>query len=79
MLSGMHDISESESHSVMSDSLGPHGLYSPWNSPGKNTGVGSLPLLQGNLPIPGVKPGSPALQVDSLQSEPPGKPRAELV
>ena len=36
--------SESESRSVMSDSLRPHGLYSPWNSPGQNTGVGSLSL-----------------------------------
>ena len=36
---------ESESHSVVSDSLLPHGLYSPWNSPGQNTGVGSLSLL----------------------------------
>ena len=36
----------SESHSIMSDSLGPHGLYSSWNSPGQNTGVGSLSLLQ---------------------------------
>ena len=39
-------ISESESHSVLSHSLRPHGLYSPWNSPGQNTGVGSLSLLQ---------------------------------
>ena len=31
----------------MSDSLQPHGLYTPWNSPGQNTGVGSLSLLQG--------------------------------
>ena len=38
--------SESESCSVVSDSLRPHGLYSPWNSPGQNTGVGSLSLLQ---------------------------------
>ena len=37
--------SESVSRSVMSDSLRPHGLYSPWNSPGQNTGVGSLSLL----------------------------------
>ena len=37
----------SESRSVVSDSLRPHGLYSPWNSPGQNTGVGSLSLLQG--------------------------------
>ena len=38
--------SESESHAVVSNSLQPHGLYSPWNSPGQNTGVGSLSLLQ---------------------------------
>ena len=39
--------SESESCSVLSHSLWPHGLYSPWNSPVQNTGVGSLSLLQG--------------------------------
>ena len=39
--------SESESHSVVSNCLRPHGLYNPWNSPGQNTGVGSLSLLQG--------------------------------
>ena len=38
--------SESEGHSVVSNSLQPHGCYSPWNSPGQNTGVGSLSLLQ---------------------------------
>ena len=37
-----------ESWSVVSDSLWSHGLYSPWNSPGQNTGVGSLSLLQGS-------------------------------
>ena len=37
---------ESESHSVVLSSLQPHGLYSPWNSPGQNTAVGSLSLLQ---------------------------------
>ena len=40
----------SESHSAMSNSLQSHGLYSPWNSPGQNTGVGSLSLLQGIFP-----------------------------
>ena len=35
----------SASHSVVSDSLQPHRLYSPWNSLGQNTGVGSLFLL----------------------------------
>ena len=39
------DESESESHSVLSDSLQPHGLNSRWNSPGQNTGMGRL--LQG--------------------------------
>ena len=85
----------------------------PWDSPGQNTGVGSLSLLQGifptegsnpglphcrwilyqlshkgsprilewvaypspgDLPDPGTEPGSPALQVDSSLTEPPGKP-----
>ena len=32
-------------------------------------------LLQGNLPNPGIKPRSPTLQVDSLPTEPPGKPK----
>ena len=41
--------SESESPSVVSDSLQPHGLYSPWNSPGQNTGVDNLSLLHGIL------------------------------
>ena len=44
----------------MSDSLQPHGLYSPWNSPGQNTGVGSLSLLQGIFPSQGLNPGSPS-------------------
>ena len=49
--------SESESHSVMSDPLQPHELYSPWNLPGQNTGVGSNSLLQG--PTQGSNPGLP--------------------
>ena len=91
----------------------PHGLYSPWNSPGQKNRVGSLSLLQGifptqgsnpgflhcrwilhqsshegspripesvayssptDLPDPGIKPGSPALQVDFLPTELSGKP-----
>ena len=42
---------------MVSDSLRPHGLYSPWNSPGQNTGVGSLSLLQGIFPTQGSNPG----------------------
>ena len=49
----------SESHSVVSDSLWPHGLYSPWNSPGQNTGVGSLSPLQGIFPTQGSNPDLP--------------------
>ena len=52
-------ISESESHSVVSDPLQPCGLYSPWNSPGQNTGVGSWSLLQGIFPTQGLNPGLP--------------------
>ena len=49
----------SESHSVVSDSLRPHGWYSPCNSPGQNTGVGSLSLLQGIFPTQGSNPDLP--------------------
>ena len=43
--------------SVISNSLRPHGLYSLWNSPGQNTGMGSRSLLQGIFPTEGSKPG----------------------
>ena len=35
-------------HSVVSDSLWPHGLYSPWNSPGQNTGVVAFSFFRGS-------------------------------
>ena len=67
--------------SVLSDSLRPHGLQParllyPGNSLSKNTGelVGSPCPLPRDLPNPGIEPRSPTLQVDALQSEPPGKP-----
>ena len=41
----------------MTNSLRPRGVYSPWNSPGQNTGVGSLSLLQGIFPTQGLNPG----------------------
>ena len=41
-------------------------------------GVGSHSLLQGNLPDTGIKPGSSALQADSLPSEPPGKSSTQV-
>ena len=51
--------------------LQPRGLlptrqFCPWDSPGKNTGVGCHFLLQGNLPNPRIEPRSPALQADAL-------------
>ena len=42
-------FSRSKSHSVVSEYI-VRELYSPWNSPGQNTGVGSLSLLQGIFP-----------------------------
>ena len=48
---------KSESRSVVSNSLGPHGLYSPWNSLGQSTRVGSRALLQRIFPTQGLNPG----------------------
>ena len=53
------EVKRSEIRSVVSNSLRPHGLYSPWNSPGQNTGVGSFSLLQGIFPTQGSNPGLP--------------------
>ena len=49
----------SESRSVVSDSWWLYGLYSPWNSPGQNTGVGSCSLLHGIFPAQRSTPGLP--------------------
>ena len=101
---------ESESQPVVSDALQPHGPYSPWNSPGQNTGVffsrvmshprdrtlvshiaggfftswatreaqiswSGYPILSpADLPNPGIEPGSPAFQANSLPTELSGKP-----
>ena len=51
--------SKRESCSVESDSLCPQGLYSPCNSPGENTGVGSLSLFQGIFPTQESNSGLP--------------------
>ena len=55
-------------------SLRPHGLLSPWNSPGQNTGVGSLSLIQWIFATEELNRGSPALQVYSSPTELSGKP-----
>ena len=54
--------SGSQSLSVVSRSLQPHGLQTsrllcPWNSLSQNTGVGSCSLLQGIVPTQGSNPG----------------------
>ena len=64
----------SESCSVISNSLWPHGLYkemdtterlnwtglyNPWTSPGQNTGLDGLSLLQGIFPTQGLNTGLP--------------------
>ena len=48
-----------ENRSVISDSLWPHGWYSPWNSLDQNTGVGRLSLLQGIFLMQRSNPGLP--------------------
>ena len=58
----------------------PPGTFVHGDSPGKNTGVACHAFLQGIFPIQGSnKPRSPALQGDSLPSEPPGKPKNSRV
>ena len=55
----------------------PTGLLCPWDSPGKNTGVGLPCPPPGDLPGPGTEPTSPvssALQADSLPLSPQGSP-----
>ena len=55
--------------------LWPHGLYSLWNSPGQNTGVGSLSLLQGIFPIQGSNPDLPHCRWILYQLSHQGGPR----
>ena len=64
-----------ESCSVTFDSLRPHRLYSPWNSPGQNTGVGSLSFLQGIFPTQGWNPGLPHCGQILYQLSHQGKPK----
>ena len=64
------NILECEIHSVVSDSLRPHALYSPWKSPGQIMGVDSLSLLQGTFLTQGSNPGL----LHSLPSEPLSNP-----
>ena len=65
----------SESRSVISNSLWPHGLYSPWNPPGQNTRVGSLSLLRGIFPTQWSNPGLPHCRWILYQLSHKGSPR----
>ena len=56
-------------------SLLPHDLCHEWNA---SLAPGTFPS-PGELPNPGIEPRSPALQADSLPSEPPGKPKNTVV
>ena len=69
------EIIESESHSAGSNSLRPHGLYNLQNSPGQNTGVCSLSLLQGVFPIQRWNPGLPHCRRILYQLSHKGSPR----
>ena len=67
--------SESESCPVVSDSLWHNRLYSPWNFPGQNTGIGSLSLLQGILPTQRSNPDLPHCRWILYQLRHQGSPR----
>ena len=54
-------------------------LLPPWDSPGKSTGVGCHFPSPGDLPNPGIEPGSPTFQADALTYEPPWKPMYSIM
>ena len=60
---------------VVSNSLWPHGQYNPWNSPGQNTGVGNLSLLQGTFSTQGSNTGLPHRRQILYQLSHKGSPR----
>ena len=72
-------MEKSVGHSVVSDSWRPHGLvrwvplFVGFSRQEDWSGVPVSSL--GDLPHPGIKPRSPALQVDFLPSEPQGSPQ----
>ena len=68
-------VSEVKWKSLSPVPLWPHGLYSPWNSPGQNTGVGSLSILQVIFPTQGSVPGLPHCRRILYQLSHKGSPR----
>ena len=67
--------SKSESCSVCPTLCEPRELYSPWNSPGQNTGVGSLSLFRGIFPTQGSNPGPQHCRQILYQLSHKGSPR----
>ena len=53
------EISESKSHSIVSNLFATPWTIQSKNYPGQNTGVGCLSLLQGIFPTAGLNPGLP--------------------
>ena len=66
------------SRSFTSNSLWPHGQYSPWNSLSQNTGVGSHSLLKGIFWSQGSNPGLLHCRWISYQLSHKGSPVALL-
>ena len=71
----MHLAKWLDSPSVMSDSLRPHRLYTPWNSPGQNSGVGSPSFLQEIFSNQRSNPGLPHCMRILYQVSHKGSPR----
>ena len=71
----IYNMVKSESHSVVSNSLLPHGLHSLWNFLGQNTGMDSFSLLQGIFPTQGLNPGLTHCRRILYQLSHRGKPR----
>ena len=69
--------SETKSHSVLSNSmdLRTYGLYSPWNSPGQNTGVANVSLLWRIFPTQGLNPDLPHFRQILYQLSQQGNPK----
>jgi len=63
----------------MPNSLQHHGLYSPWNSPGWNTGLVSLSLLQAIFLTQGSNPGLPHCRWILHQLSHKGSPRIHIL
>ena len=57
----------------------PMDLYRPWNSPGQNTGVGSLSLFQGIFPTQGPNPGLPHCRWILYQLSHKGSPKLVVI